>query len=207
MFIPNPSEGGSFTPVPAGSHLAVCYRIIDLGTQKVVFQNENKFLRKVMVSWELPDEKMDDGRPFVISKRYTWSMHEKATLRKHLEAWRGKGFSEEDFGHFDIKDILGKGCVLSIVSESKDGKTFANISSVGKLIKGTQVPEFTTNPITYLWIHRDRWDQNIFNSLSTNIQETIRGTPEYQELMKSSSSAGDLPEQYDRPLYDDDIPF
>ena len=99
MFIPNPSEGGSFTPVPAGSHLAVCYRIIDLGTQKVVFQNENKFLRKVMVSWELPDEKMDDGRPFVISKRYTWSMHEKATLRKHLEAWRGKGFSEEDFGH------------------------------------------------------------------------------------------------------------
>ena len=36
-----------------------------------------------------PTEQMSDGRPFTISKRYTWSTHEKATLRKDLEAWRG----------------------------------------------------------------------------------------------------------------------
>jgi hypothetical protein len=33
FIVENTSTGGDFTPVPAGLHLARCYRIVDLGTQ------------------------------------------------------------------------------------------------------------------------------------------------------------------------------
>src|SRR6185369_10438591 len=76
MYLPAPTES-NFTPVPAGTHLGICYRVIDLGTQSTNFNGETKLAHKVLVSWEIPDEKMDDGRPFTISQSYTWSMHEK----------------------------------------------------------------------------------------------------------------------------------
>ena len=42
MHLPKPEEGGSFTPIPPGTHLGVCYRVIDLGTQMSNFQGETK---------------------------------------------------------------------------------------------------------------------------------------------------------------------
>ena len=61
------------------------------------------------------DELMEDGKPFIVQQRYTWSMSEKAKLRADLESWRGKAFEERDFGTFNIKNVLGKPCVLTIV--------------------------------------------------------------------------------------------
>jgi hypothetical protein len=208
MYLPAPTEGGNFAPCPAGTFLAVCYRVVDLGTQQTTYQGENKTAHKVMLSWELPEERMEDGRPFTISKRYTWSMHEKSTLRKHLEAWRGAAFSEKDFGPngFDIKNVLGKACILSIVQETKDGKTYSNITSVGKPMKGMAMPN-AENPTVYLWIHDSRWDAATFNALSAGLQETIRGTPEYAEMLKARDGDGGLPYQSNGDIHEDDIPF
>src|SRR5271168_3727728 len=97
MFLPKPSDNGNFELTPAGTFLALCYRFIDRGTQISEFMGEKKTRREVMISWELVGEVMSDGRPFSASKTYTLSMHEKATLRKDLEAWRGKAFVDADF--------------------------------------------------------------------------------------------------------------
>ena len=83
------SGEGSFTPVPPGMHLARCYRIVDLGTQKSEYQGQTKYLQKVMIQFEVHGE--DDkgkalvtnkGEPMSISKNYTLSLAEKATLRQ-----------------------------------------------------------------------------------------------------------------------------
>ncbi len=206
MQIPKPSEGGGeFELAPAGTHLAVCYRVIDLGTQETVWEGQTKHAHKVLVCWELSDEKMADGRPFIVQKRYTWSMHEKATLRKDLEAWRGVGFVEKDFkpGGFDIKNILGKACVLSVVhTESNNGKTYANVASVGKLMKGQTAPA-QINPSVYLWLHRDRWDSAVYASLSDGVKSTIAKSPEYQELASPSTA----PELVGNDFADEEVPF
>src|SRR4051812_47896517 len=119
MYLPKPSEGGSFSLVPAGTYPAVCYRIIDLGTQESKYMGETKRMHKVLIQWELhdPDTTMDDGRPMIMQQRYTWSMHEKATLRKHLEAWRGKAYADSELGDsgFNIKKLLGVGCYMGVV--------------------------------------------------------------------------------------------
>jgi hypothetical protein len=80
--LPAPSAGGDFESIPPGTYPAVCYRVIDLGRQETEYQGEKKIQHKVLLSWDIADEetRMSDGRPFTISSRYTWSMHEKAQL-------------------------------------------------------------------------------------------------------------------------------
>jgi hypothetical protein len=205
MYLPAPTES-DFKPVPDGTHLGICYRVIDLGTQSTTFKGEAKRAHKVLLTWELPQELMDDGRPFMISQSYTWSMHEKATLRKSLEAWRGMAFTERDFGPtgFDIKNVLGKACTLSVVHTAKDGNTYANISSIGKVMKGIAVPE-RVNPLVYLWLVPERWDAKVFSELSANLQAKIMASPEYIEMM-NATNGGDHDNNHTDNM-SDDIPF
>lgn len=188
MHLPAPNDA-QFEMPPSGTHMAVCYRVIDLGTQDSSFNGQAKRQHKILLSWELPDEKMADGRPFTISQRYTWSMSEKAALRKDLEGWRGVPFRDADFGAggFDIKNILNKACLLTIVQEEKSGKTYANIKSIGRLMKGQEPPKNVTNETAYLWINNDRWDSSIFHKLSDNLKATIMASPEYKEMMNGHS--------------------
>lgn len=207
MYLPAPTERDFELP-PAGTHLAVCYRVIDLGTQDSSYQGQTKKQHKVLLSWELPDEKMSDGRPFTISQRYTWSMSEKAALRRDLESWRGKPFTEADFGEhgFDIRNILGVGCLLTVVHVGKNGKTYANISSIGRLMKGMQTPPLT-NPQAYLWISTERWDADVFSKLSQGLQATIIKSPEYALMVREFDHGGDHPPPVDAGEFRDEIPF
>lgn len=204
MYLPAPTES-NFAPVPAGTHLGICYRVIDMGTQSITFSGETKQAHKVLLSWEIPEERMDDGRPFSISKSFTWSMHEKATLRKSLEAWRGVAFADRDFGPngFDIKNILGKACTLSVVHNMKEGSTYANIASIGKVMKGVVVPPLA-NPLVYIWLNSARWDGALFSTLSANLQSKIMASPEYIEMMKERPGENH-PEHRDE--MSEDIPF
>ena len=203
MQIPAPNERDFEIP-PAGTHKAICYRVIDLGTQDTTFQGQAKKQHKVMLSWELPDEKMSDGRPFTITQRYTWSMSEKATLRKHLEAWRGVKFTDEDFGPngFNIKKIVGLGCLLTIVHNDRDGKIYANIASISKVMKGMEVPPLT-NEAAYLWLDRTIWQDGVFQKLSDNLKGTIMKSPEYHALANGT----EIPASKPHGDMDDEIPF
>lgn len=205
MYLPAPTES-SFTPVPAGTHLGICFRVIDLGTQQTTFNGDTKTAHKVLISWEIPDEVMSDGRPFMISQSYTWSMHEKATLRKSLEAWRGVAFTDRDFGPngFDIKNIIGKACTLSVVHTAKNGSVYANVASIGKVMKGISIPELA-NPPAYLWLHPDRWDAAVFASLSANLQAKIMASPEYIEMMNERDGARSTAKESHHDM--EDIPF
>lgn len=204
MFIPEPN-GSSFTPPPAGSHVAICYRFIDYGTQQVEWKGTTKLQRKVLLGWELPNEVMEDGKPFTISRKYTWSMSEKSNLRHDLEAWRGKAFTTDDFTgptRFNIKNILGKACLLSVVHETRDGNTYANLMGVSALPKGMPVPSLT-NEIAYLALEKHLFDQHVFDKLSDKMKETIRSSPEFKALF--DPNAGEPQPDDDGRVYDDEL--
>jgi hypothetical protein len=126
-----------FKPVPQGSHMAVCWRVIDLGTQRWEYQGEPQIGRKVLIAWELHGEAddgtpltTDDGQPLSVSKKYTLSLGKKANLRGDLESWRGKAFTEQELAGFDIGALLGQPCMVTIKHETKGEKTYANVASV-----------------------------------------------------------------------------
>ena len=196
--------GGDFMPPPAGTHVAVCYRVIDIGTQKVEWQGQTKFQRKIMLSWELTDEKMEDGQPFSVHQRYTLSSHEKALLRHHLEAWRGQAFTDAEFGPegtFDIKNLLGKACLLGLVHQVKEGKTYANIASIMKLPKGQKAPAPINAPV---YFSLDEFEPRVFDALSEGLRKIIALSPEYAEATKIASTPS---HDRDEVPMDDEIPF
>ena len=168
-----------FESVPAGTFIATCYRVIDIGTQQIEWAGKVKRQKKILLSWELTEEKMTDGLPFSIHKRYTLSSSDKAALRIDLESWRGVPFKDEDFGSFDIGNLLGKSCLMGVVQETKNGKTYSNISSILRLHKG-----MTPQPLVNQTVRFDlsNFDQTVYESFSDNLRLTISKSPEYQEL-------------------------
>ena len=127
-------SSGDFKPAPAGLSQAVCVDVVDMGLLKVTFGGLEKEQHKVRLVWQLEDM-MSDGKPFLIQKRYTLSLHEKANLRKDLESWRGRAFTPEELIKFDVETIIGANAQLNIQHVTKDGKTYANVVSIVPLGK------------------------------------------------------------------------
>jgi hypothetical protein len=202
-YLPEPT-GGNFVPAPVGMHRAVCFRLIDLGTQQREYQGQTSHARQVLLSWELSDELMDDSKPFVVSKFYTWSMSEKANLRKDLEAWRGKAFEQADFGpngRFKVMNLIGAPCMLNVIHEKKaNGDTKVKIASITPLPKSMEKPAPQNQT---LFFSLDDYNQNQLDGLSEKIRAIITKSPEYA----SSLARGRPPVPAHNSNLDDDIPF
>lgn len=181
-------SSSNFTPCPAGTFLARCCRIIDLGTQSTEYQGEVKPAHKALITFEVtdPDTFTDSGGCFTVSKRYTASLHEKAALRRDLEAWRGAKFSDAELQRFDLASVLGKTCLLSIVHVDKDGKTFANIGGVMKAPKGMTGSE-PSEPLLHFDLAAPNW--NIFDTLGEKLKAQIAASPEYKAARAKPVSA------------------
>ena len=181
----NESKGSNYTIVPQGAHVARCYQMIELGTIKGEFQGEIKEHKKVRLSWELPNElkefKQGEGeKPLVISKDFSLSMHEKANLRKSLEGWRGKSFTENEAKRFDVTVLLGKPCMINIIHTEKDSKIYANISSISALPKGFECPPQVNDNFLLSY---DNFNFQQFETLPEFIKEKMKETPEFKNLM------------------------
>jgi len=183
--------------------------MIEIGTVKEEYKGEPKLQYKVRLGWELPTElrvfKEERGEePMVISKTYTLSLHEKANLRKDLESWRGKAFTEEEAKNFDITNLLGVPCMLNILHKpSKDGsKMYERIAGITTLMKGYEAPK-QINPI--LRLEFDNWNQQVFDRLPDFIQNDIKSSPEYQKMMEPNNT--NIQEHIPDAEVVDDLPF
>jgi hypothetical protein len=192
--------GGDFPQAPTGTHVARCFRLIDLGTQHSEYQGMPTTRNQVLVSWELPSELMEDGKPFAVSSFYTNSLNEKATMRHHLEAWRGKAFSEDEEKSFDLMNVLGKPCMVTVVLNEK-GK--AKVSAISGLPKGLQCPP-QINPSSSFWL--DEWNDELFEKIPKGIQDIIKKSDEFKEMTGEK-----MPSQSGKPSgfedMESDIPF
>jgi hypothetical protein len=147
-----------------------------------------------------------DGKPLIQSREYTVSLNEKANLRRDLEAWRGKAFSEDELKGFDISNILGHFCMVNISHRQKGDMTYADlkgVSAVPSIYKKQGLPEGINTTMIF---NLDKFDETMFDSLSENIKETIRKSPEYRSIGEQSkayqeASGGSVADM------DNDIPF
>lgn len=186
--------GGSFTPLPAGTHMAVCYMMVDEGTQ----YNENfkNFSHKIRIGWEVPGETVEvDGeqKPRVISKEYTASLSQKANLRKDLESWRGKAFTPEELKHFDLKSIVGAPCMINVIHNEYNGNTYAKVSGVMAVPKGIPKPGLSEPP-TVFELTDDTDFSDLPNLLPEWLEKIVKNSQEYLSTLSEP------------PVMDEDIP-
>lgn len=191
MLIPDTTTT-DFTPIEAGTYPARCVGLIDLGTQTSTFETETKAAHKVLVSFEIcdPETRRSDGTPYVVSKRFTLSKHEKAALRGFLQGWRGRDFTPEEIKRFDLVAVLGQPCLLSVVNTSKDGKTFANIASAAKLPRGMAAPAGEL-PLQHFDLSAPDWE--VFAQLGSRLQGQIAESPQYQAVPNKPRSIAVVP--------------
>ena len=173
--------------VPSGTHIARCYSMIHIGTVEWEWQGETKHSDKIRLSFELPNEMRDFGgeeKPMVISKEYTLSLHEKSNLRRDLEGWRGKSFTKEELNRFDVTNLLGKSCNVSIIHKnSKSGNEFAQIGSISGISKGTKCPEQINE--SFIFNYEDNFNAEWLEQQPDWIQDQIKGTDEYKSKIKT----------------------
>lgn len=204
------SDAKSQRPLtPAGTHLAFCYSVVDLGTHTEEGQYGKKTNRKIRVSWELPEERavFDPSKgeqPYSISKTYNFTMGEKSTLRRDLEAWRGKSFTPKEMDEFELRKIVGTSCMVTVKHADKGGTTYDNVDSVTSVprsLKDAALNMDTHNATLYYEVSLGEGEP--FNRLPDWMKDMIRASKEWHGGEASSTGGGDAaPEQPE-----DDIPF
>lgn len=173
------AKGTTFTPPPEGVWPAVCVDVVDLGMVESPWGAKEK----CRIVWEIA-QKMADGRPFIATKQYTVSLHEKANLHKDLKAWRGKSFTADEMKGFDVENVIGAPCQLVITHEEKEGLIYGNVTAILRAQKNAVL-----KPSGKYIRHQDRDENKKKNSEQEPYQYD---NPNYSE---------------DDPITNDDIPF
>jgi len=124
----------SYTPAPEGLWSAVAVDVVDLGLLPTAWGAKPK----VRIVWQLDVIDEANNRRFDVARVYTLSLHERSALRKDLESWRGKKFTEAELSDgFDLEKLVGVNAQIAVTQTiSDDGRSFANVSSVVPPVKG-----------------------------------------------------------------------
>ncbi|MGN1271453.1 MAG: phage replication initiation protein, NGO0469 family [Clostridia bacterium] len=205
------NNGGINIPkLEGGVYTAISSAIIDLG-----IQTSEKFgntQRKFMMIWNILGEEIEvngEKLPRTMSKEYSFSLSEKSTLRKDLQAWRGKMFTDEELQGFNLLNILNKPCQLQIILEEKNGKQYNNIVSIMSLPKGTTVENLKNtyhfdieDESTYMnWCNIPGWIQEKIKKSNNYVESNLeKFVLEYENNVKEVNVNNEL-------NTNDDLPF
>jgi hypothetical protein len=120
-------KNSNFTPHPEtdGPIKAVLVDITDLKKRVTQYGEKDEF--RLVFETEVMDEE-NDRRFCIWSRGYTPSLNEKAALRKDLKKLMGRELTAAELGEFDLEALIGHGVKLIIQHETKDDRTYANIS-------------------------------------------------------------------------------
>jgi hypothetical protein len=137
--------GGDFQQLPVGNHTGVCYAVTDIGTQLISFPgSEDTKKEQLIIFWEFPELKLDDGRLMSGFKFYNNSLHELAKLRGDLEKWRGLPFTPDELKGFNVGKLIGATAMLQVKAGTTDpAKT--KVDGVFPRPEGTPAIQNTVN--------------------------------------------------------------
>lgn len=224
----NIQKGGNFTICPAGTHVARCYMVIDLGHQPNTYMGKPKPpTRMIRLGFEFPTllHIFDEARgkePFTLSRSFTNVLNDRSNLRKVLNEWRGRPLTEEEITgkrddkgaiieppKFTIDKVLGAPALITVTHKPKsDGQMMALLSSIAKLpveIAGTKInmPPAVLPPILFTV---DDGPTEKFKKLPEWLREEISKCSEWQKTPIEPTSQGPAPSDGEQPA-DSNEPF
>jgi hypothetical protein len=128
-----------YAQAPEGLHAACCCDVVNLGVVAGAYGAKHK----VRIVWQLDARDGASGRRYDVARVYTLSLHERAALRKDLESWRGRKFTDRELdAGFDLEKLVGVAAEIQVTVElGDDGTTHSNVSTVLPPRKG--VPKLT----------------------------------------------------------------
>lgn len=165
-----------FPIAPEGTTPARLARIVELGTQSTQYGE----MKQVVFMYSLPMHQIEYNgewkQQFISTSRMKVSAFKdpksgrKSTLMKHVDAL--------DEGCEDLRELLGKECLLTIIhNQNQDGtRTYANIDNVSKPMPGMNNDQLDTDP---LYFDFDNPEAESWDSLSDYMKNIIRTAIDY----------------------------
>lgn len=182
----------NFEPKPAGKFPARLIWLVDCGTQEVEYQGEKKLARKLHMTFETPENtkefKSGEGeKPFVYSREFTASMHEKGNLRPFIEEWIGAGLTDSEAAGFDFEGLVNKPCEIKVMhKKNKDGsRTYTEIVRVEEI---ENCPKASNPIIVFSLPDKETADftegLKSFNQLPNWLKDKIKKSKEWIEFVE-----------------------
>jgi len=135
--------GGGFDPHPEGQHAMLCVDVVNLGTRVERYGDfEPKEVEKAALVF-VSGARHDDDSLMLVTAEMTLSMFELANMRKFLESWRGKQYTEEQAEEgVPLHKVQGQPALVSIEQiTTKRGRKFAKVMSISPLPKEMTSPD------------------------------------------------------------------
>lgn len=195
--------GKEFTPLPPGSHVAICDGVIHIGIEKTKYGPRDL----IILRWEVPSERVEYKKDFkevnepaTIMAWYSNSLHEKATLREHLESWFGRTLIAEELqGGIDWPCLVGQAGYITVKHETKGDKTTAKVTSVAKVPPGVPIPDQELPSILFGPDDTDQYD-DLPKFLQDKFDEAERPPDDEPAPKQSELSIGDKANGATKPL-------
>lgn len=177
----------------SGIQLAVCYSIIELGTQKTSYKGVEKQTPQVQFSWELPNslhvfDETKGKQCLSVHQIYSLTDTDKSKLPKALQTWGGQE-KKPVISTELIRKYLGAPCMVTIeiTAPNAEGNQYANISGGGigiaKRMKEFLVPEvYPRNPKVFFDLEAPDWKE--FAKIPQWIQKKIQECAEWPSVIK-----------------------
>lgn len=205
-------KGGDFTRIlpPDGLQSAICVDVVDRGEQRVEYNGVVSTKRKLSIHWlltenipeklwthpktgevqEVPDK--IGGKPFMVNRWFTASLHENAALRNFLRVWRGKEFTGLELEEFDVDNVIGVPAMLTIQYNDSNGKWYANIEGASRLPNGMEAMVMPSDYVRF----QDRPPREDEETAGTSVSEPPK--PDWSGVDRQA-------EGFEEPS--DDLPF
>ena len=96
------------------------------------------------------------GQRFLLSRTYTFSLNENATLSIDLTNWRGREFSpEERAGGFDLDVTKRKACTLNVIHYTNTkGNQRAKFTTINPATRGLALAAETPEGYVPAWVQK-----------------------------------------------------
>lgn len=164
---------------PTGNHPARLIWELDLGVQETNFNGEKKVRRQVLLGWELVNELMRDGRPFMACRTYSASLHPKSALGQTVVSLRGRSLTKEEQQEtFDPASLLGVAALITLAETETGGRKIIGLAPVPR---GMDIPE-AQGEILYFAMVEGLFSEETLNKVPEYWRDLIRKSPTYQEF-------------------------
>lgn len=184
------------TPAPVGIHALRAFAIYYIGTQKKVFEGNEKDVQEMVVSFELVGtrhafnkDKPKEKAPFVVNSTLSASLGPRAKIRKWLKGMNGKDFPKNVKEINLVNEIIDVPCQGQI-THSADGQ-WANIETLLPAAKG-KTPELVNDIEVFMWSVED-FDKAKYDKIPGWVQEKIKASKEFDEILASGALAEKTP--------------
>lgn len=147
---------------------AVCWAVIDCGLQYQWWETHARRTHEIRLGFELIDEPDGGGTRCVLQRRYNFTLHKRAALRRDLENWLGPLPVP-----FDIGAVLGLGANLT-VERRQDG--YRRVIAIEPLHGPLWPPQ--RRPV-HLRLEPERFDPEALTRLPGALRDHIMASPTF----------------------------